>query len=62
MDTITTRSRKLEQFFYAHGIQFISCSKDEDGMTVWTYENNEENRKIVAAFRLGLARLKQEGV
>jgi len=59
--TITTKSRKLEQFFYAHGITFLSCHKDEEGMTVWEYENNEENRRIVAEFKLGLERLAKKG-
>ena len=57
---ITTKSRRLEQFFYAHGIIFLSCSKDDEGMTVWTYENNEENRRIVDEFKLGLARLAEQ--
>lgn len=54
--TITTKSRKLEQFFYAHGVDFISCGKDADGMTVWTYEGTDENRRIAEEFRLGIAR------
>ena len=53
--TITTKSRKLEQFFFAHGVDFVSCNKDEEGMTVWEYENNEENQRIVAEFKRGLA-------
>lgn len=57
MDTITTRSRRLEQFFYAHGVNFLSCEKDDEGMTVWTYEDNEENRHIVSEFKLALARM-----
>ena len=59
-NTITTKSRKLEQFFYAHGVTFLSCSKDDEGMTVWTYEDNEENRRIVEEFKLGLARLAEK--
>ena len=34
--TITTKARKLEQFFYAHGVDYLFCGKDADGMTVWT--------------------------
>ena len=56
MNTITTKSRKLEQFFYAHGISFLVCTKDEEGMTVWEYEDNDENRRIVQEFKLGIAR------
>jgi len=54
---ITTKSRRLEQFFYAHGVNFLSCEKDDEGMTVWTYEDNEENRHIVSEFKLALARM-----
>lgn len=58
--TITTKSRKLEQFFYAHGVDFTACTKDEEGMTVWVYPATEENRRIVAEFKLGLARRAQK--
>lgn len=60
MDTITTKSRRLEQFFYAHGVNFISCDKDDEGMTVWTYESNEENQRIVAEFKLAVARMAEK--
>ena len=55
-NTITTKSSRLERFFFAHGVDFISCERDEDGMPVWEYEDNEENRQIVEAFRRGIAR------
>ena len=55
-NVITTRSRKLEQFFYAHGIDFLSCDKDEEGMTIWTYEGTPENLRIVEVFKRGIAR------
>ena len=60
VNTITTKSRKLEQFFYAHGVTFLSFHKDDEGMTVWTYEDNEENRRIVDEFKIGLARLAEK--
>lgn len=60
MNTITTRSRKLEQFFYAHGVLFLTCGKDDDGMTIWTYEDNDENRHIMEEFKRGLARLAEK--
>ena len=54
---IEVKNRKLEQFYYAHGIDFISCRKDqEDGMTIWEYEDNEENRRILEEFRTALKR------
>lgn len=54
--TITTKSRRLEQFFYAHGIDYLSCTKDEEGMTIWVYPRNEETVRIVEEFKLGIAR------
>ena len=54
--TITVKSRKLEQFLYAHGVDFLSCSKDEEGMTVWHYQRNAENIRIIEEFKLGIAR------
>lgn len=55
--SIEVRNRKLEAFYYAHGIDFINCDKDPaDGLTVWTYEDNEENRRILEEFRTALKR------
>lgn len=55
--SIEVRNRKLEAFYYAHGVDFISCDKDPaDGLTVWTYEDNEENRRILEEFRTALKR------
>ena len=61
MNTITTKNRKLEQFFYAHGVDFTTCSKDEDGMTVWAYEDTTENRRIVEEFRTAQSRRTKKG-
>lgn len=58
---ITTKNRKLEQFFYAHGVDFTTCSKDEDGMTVWTYERTTENEHIREEFRIAAARRMKKG-
>ena len=55
-DVITTKSRKLEQFFFAHGIDYIACTKDEEAMTVWSYPRNEETIRILEEFKLGIAR------
>lgn len=61
METITTRNRRLEQFFFAHGVDYLSVTKDEDGMTVWVYEGNAENHMIVAEFKLAQMRREQKG-
>jgi len=54
--TITTRNRKLEQFYYAHGVDFISCSKDEDGMTTWVYPRTPETEKILDEWKVAQCR------
>ena len=52
--TIKIRSRNLEQFFFAHGVDFISQGKDELGDTVWEYERTPETEFILAEFRHGV--------
>lgn len=53
----TTKSRKLEQFLYAHAIDFISSGKDlDDGMTYWSYTETDEVLRIVAEYREALRR------
>lgn len=59
---ITTRSRKLEQFFFAHGIDFIRCEKDEEAITVWTYERTPETERILAEFNVARSRREKKGV
>ena len=60
---IATMNRKLEQFYYAHGIDYQTCTKNEDGMTIWTYEDTDENRRILREWKLAQSRRnKKEGV
>lgn len=54
--TIVTRSRHLEQFYYLHGVPFLSSGKDDEGMTVWEYERTPENERIYEEFKAGVAR------
>ena len=61
MDIIETRNRKLEQFFFLHGIDYIAVGKDEDGLTVWRYERTEENVTILREFRLAQERRAKKG-
>ena len=56
MEKITTRNRRLEQFFFLHGVDYISVGKDEDGMTIWVYEINPENIRIVREFQVAQKR------
>ncbi len=57
----TTKSRKLEQFLYAHGIDFISQDKDDEGMTIWTYEQTDEVMFIITEFKIALERRMKKG-
>ena len=61
MDVIITRNRKLEQFFFLHGIDYIAVGKDEEGLTVWQYERTEENVTILRGFRLAQERRAKKG-
>lgn len=51
MATIKIYNRKLEQVLYYLGITFLSCDKDDEGMTVWTYRNDEKTAQIVKMFK-----------
>ena len=51
MATIKTMNRKLEQTLFSLGVTYISCDKNEDGMTVWTYPNTEKVQTIFKWFR-----------
>ena len=61
METIATKNRKLEQFFYAHGVDFVDCTKDPDGMTVWHYDRTPENEFILNEFRTALSLRTKKG-
>ena len=47
---LEVRNRKVEQFFYAHGVDFVGMRKDAEGMTIWKYSDTEENRRILDEF------------
>lgn len=51
MATIRTMNRKLEQTLWALGVHHLSWEKDDDGMTVWIYPDNEKVRQIMTWFR-----------
>lgn len=51
MATIRTMNRKLEQTLWSLGVHHLSWEKDDDGMTVWIYPDNEKVRTIVGWFR-----------
>ncbi len=61
MEVIVTRNRKLEQFLFLHGVDYIAVGKDEDGMTVWEYERTEEIVRITQEFKLAQERRAKKG-
>ncbi len=46
-----TYNRKLEQFFFMHGIRFQSWYRDRDGMTVWKYALDEFGMRVLEEWR-----------
>lgn len=56
MTTFETTCRQLEQFLFAHYIHFASWHKNEEGFTVWVYDNTEEVTETVAEFDRILAK------
>ena len=51
MATLKTYSRKLEQALFTFGIEFLSCDKDEDNMTYWTYAKNDQTEMLFRMFK-----------
>ena len=51
MATLRTYNRKLEQTLFNLGVTFLSCDKDDEGMTYWTYSNNEKTATIFGWFK-----------
>lgn len=61
MATIEVRNRRLEQALFFLGVDHLSCDKDQEGMTVWTYPNTEKVRQIVAWFKESTANKRKAG-
>lgn len=51
MATVKVYNRKLEQTLYNLGIHYLSCDKDEEDMTVWTYTVTEKTMMIINMFK-----------
>ena len=49
-------NRRLEQFFFAHDVRFISFYRGRDGLTVWVYELDEEEQRVLEEYRALQAR------
>ncbi len=54
-----TTSRKLEQFFFLHDIHHGGFYKNQDGMTVWRYQLDEEGWRVLEEWRRIVARRNQ---
>ena len=51
MATLKTYNRRLEQALFTLGVHYLSCEKDEDNMTYWTYTANEKTETIFRWFK-----------
>lgn len=51
-----TTCRPLEQFLFLHDIRHTSWHKDQYGMTVWVYPDNQEVRDVVNEYQKICAR------
>lgn len=60
METITVRNRKLEQCLYNLGEDWISCEKDSEGLTYWTFKKTPEAEWIADHFERSYKRRKEE--
>lgn len=61
MATIKVYNRRLEQVLFWLGYEFIACGKTEQGMTVWTYPNNEEIAAIIDRFNETFRKRQERG-
>ena len=50
-EIFNTCNRRLEQFLFAHDIMYISCEKNADNMTVWSYRQTPELNRVVNEWR-----------
>ena len=51
-----TSNRRLEQFFFAHDVKFISFYRGRDGLTVWVYDLDDEGQRVLEEYRALQAR------
>lgn len=58
---IKVYNRRLEQALFYMGVDYLSCDKDDEGMTVWTYQATEKVEQIVAWFKEATAMRKKAG-
>lgn len=49
--TLKTYNRRLEQALFTLGVTFLSCDKDDEGMTYWTYPRTEKTEQIFSWFK-----------
>ena len=59
--TVKVYNRKLEQCLFALGVDFLSCDKTDDNITVWTYPRNEKTEQIIQWFKGAAERRKNAG-
>lgn len=46
-----TTNRRLEQYLFMNGISYVGIRKNDDGMTVWQYEQDEWFERVISLWR-----------
>ena len=59
--TIKVYNRRLEQALFYMGVDYLSCDKDDEGMTYWTYPRNSKTEQIVSWFKEATETRKRNG-
>ena len=50
-NTFTTTNRRLEQFMFAHKIDFLRQGRNADGMTHWVYIRTPYFEEVLKEFK-----------
>lgn len=61
MATIRVYNRRLEQALFYLGVDHVSCDKDDEGMTYWTYTRNEKTEQIIRWFKESMENKRRVG-
>lgn len=51
INTFSTTNRHLENFLFMHRVRFIFHDKTDDGMTRWTYIDDDKFRKTLNEYK-----------
>lgn len=60
-NVIKVYNRRLEQALFYLGVTYLSCDKNDEGMTVWTYPETEKVKQIIGWFKEATAYRQKAG-